>query len=111
MWGEFLTLLPEDTPDLSGVRVVQPGLILAQARGRRLEPAHALAMALDSLPGAELSDEAALAFARGEAVPWEGRGYLVARWRGMPLGWGKASDSLLKNHLPKGLRRANLEKF
>lgn len=111
MWGEFLTLLPEDTPDLSGVRVVQPGLILAQARGRRLEPAHALAMALDSLPGAELSDEAALAFARGEAVPWEGRGYLVARWRGMPLGWGKASDGLLKNHLPKGLRRANLEKF
>ena len=111
MWGEFLTLLPEDTPDLSGVRVVQPGLILAQARGRRLEPAHALAMALDSLPGAELSDEAALAFARGEAVPWEGRGYLAARWRGMPLGWGKASDGLLKNHLPKGLRRANLEKF
>ena len=64
-------------------------------------------MALDSLPGAELSDEAALAFARGEAVPWEGRGYLVARWRGMPLGWGKASDGLLKNRsplIPEGLQ-------
>ena len=110
MWGDQLTLLPQDAPELTGVRVVLPGLMLAQARGSRPEPAHALAMALDSLPWAELSDEAALAFARGEAVPWEGRGYRVARWQGMPLGWGKASDGLLKNRLPKGLRRANLEK-
>ena len=26
-------------------------------------------------------------------------------WKRLPLGWGKASGGMLKNHLPKGLRR------
>ena len=29
----------------------------------------------------------------------------LALYRDLPLGWGKRSGGLLKNHLPKGLRR------
>ena len=51
-------------------------------------------------------EDAARAYLRGEAVPCACAGWLVATYGGMPLGWGKATDGLLKNHLPKGLRRA-----
>ena len=90
---------------MDGIKTVSPGLMLAKLIGRRLEPAHQLAMACASLPGIELTDADALAYVRGETVPCEASGYLVARWRGLPLGWGKASGGVLKNHLPKGLRR------
>jgi len=42
----------------------------------------------------------------GEEVPFEGKGWLVAKFENLPLGWGKASGGVLKNHLPKGLRRS-----
>ena len=69
------------------------GLILAQARGRRLERAHALAMTLDSLPGAE-------AFRRG------GPGLCPGRSRA--LGRPGLSGGPLAGHAPglgQGLRR------
>ena len=106
--GDTLYAVPDLAPDTMGLRVISPGLALARALKGRFEPAHQLAMALDGLPAAELDGDAALAFARGEEVPWGGRGWLTARYAGMPLGWGKASGGVLKNHLPKGLRR-NLE--
>ena len=60
---------------------------------------------METLPGCELTDEQAAAFVRGEAVECTGTGWLVARWQGMPLGWGKASGGVLKNHVSKGIRR------
>ena len=106
LWGDSLCAAPAGSPDLSGLRVASPGLMLARIAGNRLEPAHQAAMTLRDLPGVTLDDRDALAFVRGEEVLCDGRGYLAARWHGLPLGWGKASDGVLKNHLPKGLRRA-----
>lgn len=106
LWGEYLAACPSGAPLLDGIKTVLPGLMLAKLVGRRLEPAHQLAMACAQLNGIELSDNDALAYVRGETVPCEASGYLVARWRGLPLGWGKASGGTMKNHLPKGLRRA-----
>ena len=106
VWGENLVAVPSIAPDTDGIRVISPGLELAKIVGKRLEPAHQLAMACIDLPHTELSTEEALAFARGEAVPCDGSSWLVATWHGMPLGWGKASGGMLKNHLPKGLRRS-----
>lgn len=108
LMGDTLYAVPDAAPDAAGLRVISPGLALARALRGRFEPAHQLAMAPDGLPAVELTGEAALAYARGEEVPCDGAGWLVARYGGMPLGWGKASGGVLKNHLPKGLRR-NLE--
>lgn len=33
------------------------------------------------------------------------QGWALARYQGMPLGWGKGSEDTFKNHLPKGLRQ------
>jgi NOL1/NOP2/fmu family ribosome biogenesis protein len=89
---------------MDGLRVVSPGLGLARVYPGRLEPMHALAMACPGLPSASLDGSAARSYLRGEAVPCGGAGWLVATFEGMPLGWGKASGGLLKNHLPKGIR-------
>ncbi len=106
VWGDTLAACPAGAPPLDGIKTVSPGLMLAKLIGKRLEPAHQLAMACALLAGIELSDADTLAYVRGETVPCDASGYLVARWRGLPLGWGKASGGTLKNHLPKGLRRA-----
>ena len=107
--GEWLYLIPGDAPATDGLRVIRPGLCLARVGRNHVEPEHALAMALptgDAPRSAALSEAEAAAYLRGEAIPWAGeKGWTLAMYLGMPLGWGKASDGWLKNHLPKGLRR------
>ena len=104
--GDRLLAVPADAPDLSGIKVVSPGLWLMRAGRSHIEPAHALAMAISSARrDAELDDRQAAAFLAGEALPVAGpRGWTRACWRGMPLGWGKQTGDTLKSHLPKGLR-------
>jgi 16S rRNA C967 or C1407 C5-methylase (RsmB/RsmF family)/NOL1/NOP2/fmu family ribosome biogenesis protein len=106
--GEQCYLLPNACPPLDGLRVLRAGLkIGTRAKGRAL-PDHALAMALapgEARRAAALSEAEANAFVRGEALPFDGEpGFTLAHFQGLPLGWGKASDGLLKNHIPKGLR-------
>ena len=43
--------------------------------------------------------------ADGQVIPAEGKGWVLACFAGLPLGWGKISDGMMKNHYPKGLRR------
>ena len=107
--GDRLFLLSADAPDTAGLRVVSPGLCVARIGRSHIEPEHALAMALPPRLAQRrvlLPDAQALAFLRGEALHAAGdRGWTLVTWRGLPLGWGKAVDGTLKNHLPKGLRR------
>ena len=106
--GRRLFAVPLDAPELDGLRVLSPGLALLRAETGRVEPEHALAMAL--LPGmasreAALTEKEALAFIAGEALPREGEaGWALVTHAGLPLGWGKQAGGMLKNHVPKGLR-------
>ena len=106
--GESLWAVPEGCPPLEGVRVLRAGLRVLRIGRGYVEPDHALAMAL--LPGEaartqEVDEEQAASLLRGETLPSDARGWVLATYRGMPLGWGKASSGQLKNHIPKGLRR------
>ncbi|WP_274365438.1 RsmF rRNA methyltransferase first C-terminal domain-containing protein [Paenibacillus thermotolerans] len=112
--GTQLYLLPEGTPDLSGLRVVRSGLHLGELKKDRFEPNHALALALPAesfahrieVGGAD--DRLANAYLRGETFPGESggdRGWLAVTYDGFPLGWGKESKGTVKNFYPKGLRR------
>ena len=104
--GDRLLAVPDDAPDLNGIKVVTPGLWLLRAGRSHIEPEHPLAMALDHARLiAALDDRQAAAFLAGEALPVDGpRGWTWVCWHGMPLGWGKQTGDTLKNHLPKGLR-------
>lgn len=117
LFGESLYLLPETFNDslhtglLEGLKVPRAGLHVAHLKKNRVEPAHALAMALQPEQAARSYDLAAdsldiQSWLRGEslAVPAGLHGWTLVTVDGLPVGWGKASSGQLKNHLPKGLR-------
>lgn len=117
LFGESLYLLPElfgqtlHTGLLEGLKVPRAGLHVAHLKKNRIEPAHALAMALQPGQAArsydiEADSPAIYAWLRGESlpVPPELHGWTLVTVDGLPVGWGKASSGQLKNHLPKGLR-------
>ena len=94
---------------MDGLRVVSPGTALLRIGKNRVEPEHALAMALcpeQALRAAALDEAEVRAFLAGEALPRAGEaGWTLATYDGLALGWGKQADGTLKNHLPKGLRK------
>ncbi len=105
--GEYLKLLPANAPDLKGIKLVRHGLHLCRMGKGYVEPDHALAMALKPSEAAltrEISDAEALPLLTGETLPCDARGWLLFTYQNMPLGWGKASNGVAKNHIPKGLR-------
>jgi len=127
MFGEQLYAAGSDCPGLDGLTVLRPGLHLGTVKKGRLEPSHALAMALtpemiEDLhledqclelwnPAAADGGELAGRYLKGEAlaasalpqVPRSG-GWNIVTYRGFPLGWAKVSGGMVKNHYPKGLR-------
>ncbi len=109
MLGDTLLCSPP-LPPLQGIKVLRAGLHLGGMKGKVFMPDHALALGLPSpspFPSMPLTLSQAQAYQRGEALPLEEapRGYALAAYQGLALGWGKGSDGQFKNHYPKGLRR------
>jgi len=117
LFGEQLHWLPHaddgslGAADLDGLRTLRPGLHLAAVKKGRIEPAHALALALrrdnalQTVSYAPGSPELH-AYLQGETLscPESLKGWVVVCAGQFPIGWGKASLGQLKNHYPKGLR-------
>ena len=78
---------------------------VAFRKGDTWFPAYALAMRWDDTwqPRAvlPLDDLLARAYLRGEAIVGSARGWCLATWQGLPLGWLKGDGQSMKNHLPK----------
>ena len=106
--GDYLYAIPAECPDTKGLKLASAGLCLLRIGRNYIEPAHALAMALDASlvrQKLELDDQQARRYLAGEALECENlKGWTWICWHDMPLGWGKASNGQMKNHLPKGLR-------
>lgn len=109
--GDDLHAIPAGAPDLTGLRVVAPGLWLGSLRKGRFDPSHSLAMALRR---DEITDRVDVpsgspeieAYLRGETLFDAGPdGWTVVTVDGFPIGWGKRVRGVVKNHYPKGLRR------
>ena len=115
LFGDKLYLVPKalcgesaPTEAMKGVRVLRAGLcagsIVGLDRGKgRFEPDHALALA-GGCRGFDVDYDSAVAYLKGETLPCDLRGWHTVTYCGLPLGWGKASDGVMKNHYPKGLR-------
>ena len=107
-FGQSLFWVPEEMPDIRGIKVMRPGLELGEVKKDRFEPAHALALWLKTAGRTEdLSPESPeiQAFLRGETIPSTHRGWTLVTVSGYSIGWGKGDGKVLKNHYPKGLRR------
>ncbi len=113
--GDWIHCAPVSAPPAEGIHVINPGLCLLKTGRSHVEPAHALAMALPPEMAhrrAELEFEAACAYLSGETVAYDGeKGWTLVLYKGMPLGWGKVSEGVLKNHLPSGLRMHHISEI
>ena len=107
VFGERVFWAPPETPELAGLKVLRPGLELAELRRELAAPAHALALwakAAASVHALSAGDPACAAYLRGETVPTDCGGWTLVTVDGLSLGWGKGVKGVLKNHYPKGLR-------
>lgn len=109
MFGEQIYLIPAQMIPLKGLKVVRPGLHLATDKKNRLEPSHALALALrpqETERRRELTKEEAERYLHGESLVCGGeKGWILLTYLDYPVGFGKASGGQMKNHYPKGLRK------
>jgi len=107
-FGQNLYWAPADMPDIRKIKVLRPGLELGTVKKDRFEPAHALALWLDSCNNTEsygADSEEMKAYIHGDVVPSQKKGWCLVRADGYSMGWGKGDGRVLKNHYPKGLRR------
>ena len=111
LFGENLYSIPENCPDLSGVKVLRCGLHLGEIKKGRFEPSHSLAMALNK---EQVKQHLAypcdcaemLGYLKGEALQTEEdfKGWCLICTDDYSVGWAKVTDGTAKNHYPKGLR-------
>ncbi|MBQ2278661.1 MAG: RsmF rRNA methyltransferase first C-terminal domain-containing protein [Clostridia bacterium] len=105
-FGQSLYLAPEGLPLLRGLKVERPGLELGELKKNRFEPAHALALWLRGCRQTKELGDLTEAYMAGAVIPAACRGWTLMTVDGYSIGWGKGDGSVLKNHYPKGLRRA-----
>ena len=108
--------LPDTPFPFKGLRVLRAGVRLGEVVHGRFEPSHSFALCLprDSfrrvIDLAE-TDERLSKYFRGETIDCTElspeNGWCVVCVCGYPIGLGKAVGGIIKNHLPKPLRKTN----
>lgn len=109
-------LTPDEIPPLAGLKVIRLGWQLGSLRKKRFEPSHALAMGLrtdqaQQVLAFSVADPHLSAYLSGEHLPIPGEeGWVLIAIHPLqtntafPIGWGKRSQNIIKNHYPRGLR-------
>ena len=106
-----LYALPDSVFDWKGLQVLRVGVRLGEVKNGRFEPNHSLAMCVKeqeckNVVALTSDDIRTQAYLRGETVEVDGEnGWRVVCVDGYSLGWGKVVNGVMKNHLPKGLRK------
>lgn len=109
-FGDHLVALPADFPmAANGLRILRPGLIIADLKRDRLVPNHALALALPANAWqyrADLTAPDAERYRHGETLPTTigGRHWGLITFAGTGFGIGHCVNGTIKNFYPKGLR-------
>ncbi len=109
-FGDKIIILPHDLPNLKGLNVLRAGVELGKTVGKRIEPSHNLFTAQNfencrSIVSFNSDDKILHSFLKGEEIPVENKkGYTAVSVENAVLGFGKASNGVLKNKYPKGLR-------
>ncbi|MBQ9113851.1 MAG: RsmF rRNA methyltransferase first C-terminal domain-containing protein [Clostridia bacterium] len=106
-----LYALPDNVFDWRGLQVLRVGIRLGEVKNGRFEPSHSLAMCAQKAECKNVvelpqTDARLEKYLRGETLDADAEnGWCIVCVDGYPLGLGKAVNGVIKNHLPKGLRR------
>lgn len=117
---EQVILLPEENPDMQGLRMLQSGLIIGTVKKDRFEPSPQLALAVKDISDVpkismEAGDIQVVKYLKGETIAVrevenaellsETDGFLLVCVGNFPLGWAKwTSGGRLKNKYYAGWR-------
>ena len=87
----------------------QAGIFAGTVKGKDFIPSHDLALNLQVNSDdrkVDLEEDKALLFLKGEPVPVESveKGWHLASYKGLPLGWIKVLQGRVNNYLPKEWR-------
>lgn len=90
----------------SGVNLINAGVVVGEIVKGRFEPNHNLITCFGDRfkQYIDISEVDADRFLRGDVLSCRHDGYVVVKFGGVVLGFGKVSNGQLKNHYPKGLR-------
>ena len=108
-----LYALPDGVFDWKGLNVLRVGVRLGEIINGRFEPSHSLVMATDSLNckrcvSLSLTDNRLEKFLHGETIEYNVKnGWCAVCVDSYPIGLGKAVNGVIKNHIPKALRKAS----
>ncbi len=113
--GDRAYYMPQDLPDVRGIRFLRTGLLLGELKKNRFEPSQALAMYLKKEEYGKnidlnASDERVFRYLKGETLEVSdllkesARGWYLVCVDSYPLGWGKVSRGTLKNKYLPGWR-------
>ena len=104
-FGNTLIHMPE-LPETKGVRILRAGIHLGEVREKNAVPDHAAALCFrpPEIRTVDLDAGQAVKFLGGETIPGEETGWVLLRYGGIAVGWGKGSGGTIRNHYPKGLR-------
>ena len=106
-----LYALPDEVFDWKGLNVLRVGVKLGEVTNGRFEPAHALALSskaeeCNKVVSLSADDSRLEKFLSGETIEYEIRnGWCLVCVDKYPVGFGKAVNGTIKNHIPKALRK------
>lgn len=112
---ERVYYMPEQLPDMKGVRFLRSGLLLGELKKNRFEPSQALAMCLKKeeytkILDLSIDDDRVIKYLKGETLDVEDlvsrkdKGWYLVCVDGYPLGFGKLANQTLKNKYLPGWR-------
>ncbi len=107
----ILYALPEGVFDLTGLNVLRAGVRLGEVVNGRFEPSHSLAMCVKAqecknVVSFDNDDVKTEKFLRGETLEAEAdKGWCLVCVDGYSVGLGKSVNGVIKNHIPKALRK------
>ncbi len=113
--GERVYYMPQELPDVRGIRFLRTGLLLGELKKKRFEPSQALAMYLKKEEYRKTidfgaADERIFRYLKGETLEVSDlagkaeKGWYLVCVDSYPLGWGKLSKGTLKNKYLPGWR-------
>ena len=115
LYSEKVYYMPEDIPNVKGIRFLRTGLYLGDLKKNRFEPSQSLAMCLKkeeykNTVNLTVDDERVIKYLKGETIEVDdivtskAKGWQLVLVEGYPLGWGKLANGTLKNKYLPGWR-------
>lgn len=110
--GGVIYALPDHVFDFKGLSVLRVGLRLGEVKNGRFEPSHSLALATKknewkNVVDLSETDPRLEKYLHGETIEEANakNGWCVVCVAGFPIGLGKVVNGVVKNHIPKGIRK------